>query len=669
MILDELTLHNFGIYGGRQSMPLTPIEPSRPIVLVGGLNGAGKTTLLDALQLCLFGPAARCSNRNGLAYDDYLRRCVHRGADSPESALELAFRHTSNGVEERITLHRSWTSSNSGARERFHVLRNGRVDRVATEHWAEQVEDFIPSRIAHLFFFDGEKVEAYADLDGAPALIAAAVHNLLGLDLVERLTADLQVLERRHRAAAKPAADRASLDELKSRVDALALERDGLARRRGELIVQLDRAAISLNRAEDDFRREGGGLYERRADLEARAAAAGDGLAQARKDIVELAAGTAPLLLVRQALRAVAVRDAGEVVTRRSRDALRAVEEEHAAVLGLPSVARLDAGARGALARALSERLDQRRLTAERSVTLDLGDEARGTLAALAGPDLEAFAIRVVGVLDAERDAHALAEATGAAVSATPSQDAVAALAERRDAARAALAALQGERDRLDETVGRLDRDLGSLRETEAKLLEADARDRFEKDDVRRLVDHSARVRGTLGKFREAVVARHVARIQDLVLESFQRLVRKRGLVANLMIDPRTFALDLVGGDGLRVTPDRLSAGERQLLAIAILWGLARASGRPLPTVVDTPLGRLDSIHRDHLVRRYFPHASHQVILLSTDEEIAGGYLDAIRPSVDRFYRLRFDEALGGTLVEPGYLDEAPQRARLVHAH
>jgi DNA sulfur modification protein DndD len=52
------------------------------------------------------------------------------------------------------------------------------------------------------------------------------------------------------------------------------------------------------------------------------------------------------------------------------------------------------------------------------------------------------------------------------------------------------------------------------------------------------------------------------------------------------------------------------------------LRGLAKASGRPLPTIIDTPLGRLDSTRRRHLLERYFPVASHQVILLSTDEEI-----------------------------------------------
>jgi DNA sulfur modification protein DndD len=103
--------------------------------------------------------------------------------------------------------------------------------------------------------------------------------------------------------------------------------------------------------------------------------------------------------------------------------------------------------------------------------------------------------------------------------------------------------------------------------------------------------------------------------------------------------------------------PDRLSAGERQLLAVSLLWGLAKASRRPLPAIIDTPLGRLDSSHRRHLVERYFPHASHQVLLLSTDEEIGGEYLDAIRPSVGHSYLLEFNEAERSSTVKPGYFE------------
>ena len=58
MILDLLTLENFGVYGGIQAVRLTPESAERPIILFGGLNGGGKTTLLDAIQLVLYGSKA-----------------------------------------------------------------------------------------------------------------------------------------------------------------------------------------------------------------------------------------------------------------------------------------------------------------------------------------------------------------------------------------------------------------------------------------------------------------------------------------------------------------------------------------------------------------------------------------------------------------------------------
>ena len=103
------------------------------------------------------------------------------------------------------------------------------------------------------------------------------------------------------------------------------------------------------------------------------------------------------------------------------------------------------------------------------------------------------------------------------------------------------------------------------------------------------------------------------------------------------------------------MSPDRLSAGERQLLAIALLWGLARVSGRALPTVIDTPLGRLDSSHRANLIERYFPSASHQVILLSTDEEINRTYHRMLEPQIGRSYLLQYDDEERATTVVDGY--------------
>ena len=157
-------------------------------------------------------------------------------------------------------------------------------------------------------------------------------------------------------------------------------------------------------------------------------------------------------------------------------------------------------------------------------------------------------------------------------------------------------------------------------------------------------------------QFRKSVINRHVKRIEALVLRSYQQLLHKTSLVAHLTIDPDNFDITLYGKDGHQLEPARFSAGERQLLGVALLWGLARASGRPLPTAIDTPLGRLDTAHRSHLVERYFPFASHQVLLLSTDEEITGDYLKKLKPWIGRRYQLEFDDDTGSTQVLDGIL-------------
>lgn len=80
--------------------------------------------------------------------------------------------------------------------------------------------------------------------------------------------------------------------------------------------------------------------------------------------------------------------------------------------------------------------------------------------------------------------------------------------------------------------------------------------------------------------------------------------------------------------------------------------------------IIDTPLGRLDSIHRGHLIDRYFPFASHQTIVLSTDTEVDQGYFTSLRQHTSHTLRL-VNHPQGWTEVQAGYFwqpveEEAP---------
>jgi len=657
MILDEITLHDFGVYGGRQQITLTPTAADKPVILFGGLNGGGKTTLLDALQLCFFGNMAQCAGRADLAYDEYLRRSVHHGAVSPEAAVEVAFRHTVDGEVQNWRLTRSWTAGDN-VRERFQVIRNDKLDQAASEQWSAQVEDFIPARIAHLFLFDGEKVEGYADLNQAPALIRTAIQNLLGLDIVERLGSDLTAIERRKKAELKPPQESDTLNALGEEIRRIVSQRAGIVQERAAAVNDLDKLRSRVADLDARFEREGGSLFEDRGRLEAELAVALRGQEVIRRSLTEAAAGAVPLNLVPELLANVQRIAQVEEHAARCEQTADVVESEFGALLAIPEIAQASVKLKDAVARHTEERLQALRLAAKTPRHLNLDEATRAMLEGLLHE----------GLADSGREARELIEQDfqleqsithlRTLLGAVPNEQAIAELIAEREASRSELQLAEFEQGRRDAAIAQLTGEIDALREKETALLETVAKAQFEQEDVSRVLTHSSRVRHTLNRFKAAVVDRHVSRIEGLVLDSFQQLVRKKALVSGLRIDPLTFELELRGANGKSVTAERLSAGERQLLAIAIIWGLARASGRPLPTVIDTPLGRLDSQHRSHLVSRYFPRASHQVLLLSTDEEITRRYYKELHPSVGRTYRLRFDEAEARTIVEPGYFAE-----------
>jgi DNA sulfur modification protein DndD len=59
------------------------------------------------------------------------------------------------------------------------------------------------------------------------------------------------------------------------------------------------------------------------------------------------------------------------------------------------------------------------------------------------------------------------------------------------------------------------------------------------------------------------------------------------------------------------------------------------------------------------MVERYFPFASHQVILLSTDEEVNHQYYARLKPFIGHSYTMAYDEDEGTSKIIPGYFGES----------
>lgn len=122
------------------------------------------------------------------------------------------------------------------------------------------------------------------------------------------------------------------------------------------------------------------------------------------------------------------------------------------------------------------------------------------------------------------------------------------------------------------------------------------------------------------------------------------------------MIDPdNNFSINLYDAQNNKIDKTKTSAGEKEIMAISLIWALGKLANRELPLVIDTPLARLDSEHRQHIVENYYPHASEQVILLSTDTEIIGELYQAVKPFVSKSYLIEKPSAEQSTKIREGY--------------
>ena len=147
MIFNELVLHDFGVFGGRVAIDLTPKDATRPVILFGGLNGRGKTTILDAIQIALFGQRATISNRGNLSWDDYLRRTIHRSGAN-ETSISLEFELSTEDGNQSYRIVRSWEAKEKSVKESFGVVFNGSLDKLLSTQWDEHIETILPARIA-----------------------------------------------------------------------------------------------------------------------------------------------------------------------------------------------------------------------------------------------------------------------------------------------------------------------------------------------------------------------------------------------------------------------------------------------------------------------------------------------------------------------------------------
>lgn len=663
MRLNKLTLHNYSVFEGTCELCLEVRTPGKNVIIIGGKNGAGKTSVLEAVRLCLYG-AQGINRKPGREYRNFLASKINRQAlkasPNAKSYVALEFVHDNNQRSSVITVRRTWSEGSDD--DSLYLEVDGKELNLERDYWPDYLNLMIPPGVAQFFIFDGEKIQEIAEEEQSDKTIVDGIKSLLGLDVFEHLQTDLEHYSRQRLQGDAKQANPADYKKADAELEAASQNFSACESEIAEIESEIASFDAKKNELEKKIDNDRGAKFQERPKL--------------KRD-----------------------RDSAE-------EKLKEVQDQFLTMCGelLPFAMLADLGMQ------LEHRLDLERKTTNWLVAKDatypqamkLVERLFGTASEPPNPPLldtqrEFLSSRLVALWESlfipppvdtlSELIHELPQSVESEVRGIlrKSRSQVASelrgLLERRERLSNQLRALEMEINRIpigdpDEDLFReianVNQNIGRLKERRTEL-----EDKIEKfrndvatctkrlteisalvetaDNARRQLDLSRKIRLVIQNYVDRLTQRKASTLQENTEEMIHKLIRKEDLVSRLEINPKDFSVTLYGREGAKLKKGDLSAGEKEIYAICLLWGLAKTSGRELPIIIDTPLSRLDSDHRRAIVEKYYPAAGSQVIILSTDTEVDKQYYQLLFPSVEKSFLLDYDPIQGKTKVITGY--------------
>ena len=647
MIIKRLTLYNFGIYAGENTFPFSG---EKPVVLIGGLNGRGKTTFLSAILLSLYGDGSVAYKESGYkTYGQYLRSYVNNDCWDRRAYVEMEFVVTGSESAEYL-VRKEWDALGKRTKEQITVKKNGIRDDFLTENWSMFVESILPGALAGFYFFDGEKIADMA-VDNTSPQLKESIRAMLGITVLDVLKKDLfRVMKkvRRKTAGTRSAQELEELREAKDSAEKALTEADEKIR------TVFDRIAAKKAEIEEAYHRydaQGGTALEKRDEINRRRAELQAEYARNEENLFGAAASVLPMAMVSDLIGDIRLTAQDEHNEHVLQQAVVQIED----LLGQftnENLAAADGGRE--FFRFIKEKAEG---AGEQSV-YSLSDQALFQVGDIFETQLGNIRKDTEDILSKKKELKGKLAETDSLLQLDINE-------KKLEEIRETIRSMEDERVRLEVELRTLQNDRSSLNAAVItktaefnRYVEGYLRDTELTDDSDRTLKYSTLAIQIIDRYTVELQKRKTGLLAETVTECYKKLANKSNLIDRVEIDSDTLEISYYDENGKEVEKASLSAGEKQLVVVSILWALAICSHKKLPVIIDTPLSRLDSIHRSSLITTYFPRAGEQTIILSTDSEIDRAGYEMMKDNVGDEFTLYYDEAGKSTKIRKGYFGE-----------
>lgn len=659
MKFNKLTIENYKSFQFPTAINFPQSSEGKSIFLMGGMNGAGKTSVMEAINICLYG------GKPENIYKTINRKELSKGNAFVSFELEME-----TDDFKTLMVHRSWSAGATDSpkfkdlEEKLVVVQDGkRVSVQNKEMWQDYINATIPKGITQFFFFDGEKIQEIASDDHSEVRLQSSLEAALGIQYISRLSADVLYLKQEERKGFVEISDE-DIDFKESELKKEQRKLQNKIQERNELNTELENFKNEKDDAQARFKAifnldpESSEIIKQKEKKRIQLSNKSNQLDNQIKTLTEqflpwAMAGSLfskvknQIELERESQKQNAISENAVELAKEIVDKIELPEPITDKPLTTEQKAKLE------------ERvlllLQQNHSKSDIQKILNLSDrdaaKVLNRIEEIEQSDVLQLTDLIKEKSELDFEIKSLETSLASAGSTESERELFAELQNIIESSQTQIGRLSVKISNINEEIVMLETKIKDIELEISKLYE---KHNFSKEKAD-FIQECDTIANLMNAYMVKLRKNKVQLLQEKTFEMYKMLSSKAGLIKDLEINDKTYEITVRDKSGHEVKKSSLSAGEKEVFALSLLWGLAQTSQLNLPIIIDTPLSRLDSIHRDNIVKHYFPNAANQVIILSTDTEVDNNYFKNLEPNLTGAARLEFNQNNELTTVREGY--------------